>query len=328
MQCRKDRMSRLVSARAAAAACVIAMLAMTAQAADKVRIGKAVGTAWTFTQVDIAIHEGIFAKFGIEAEIAAFQGDAKLQQGLLSNSLDFGLGSGPSMAFAVKGAPIVAVAAFANEPRNIAVVVSWDSPIKSVADLKGKLLAISTTGSLTEWLVKRIATTEGWGTEGIKRVAIGDAVQQTAALRAKQVDAVMGAAENGYALEERHEGRVLVTMEKYAPHFVTHVIFARKQLVQDNPQLVERFLKAFFTATAWIAANKEKDLAIVGTILHESPTVLAKTYDSQEPMMVKDGQFDPQGLALIKDSYVDMGILDKKPSDDEILTRRFLPVKP
>ena len=32
--------------------------------------------------------------------------------------------------------------------------------------------------------------------------------------------------------------------------------------------------------------------------------------------------------ALIKDSFIEMGILDKKPSDDDILTRRFLPVKP
>jgi hypothetical protein len=46
------------------------------------------------------------------------------------------------------------------------------------------------------------------------------------------------------------------------------------------------------------------------------------------PMMELDGQFDPQGLELIKDSFVDLGILDKKPTDDEILTRRFLPVQP
>ena len=126
-----------------------------ARAADKVRVGKAVGTAWTFTPIDVGLAEGIFAKYGLDVEVANFSGDAKLQQGLLSNSLDFGLGSGPAMAFAVKGAPVVAVAAFANEPRNIGVTVAADSPIKTVADLKGKLLAISTTGSLTEWLVKR-----------------------------------------------------------------------------------------------------------------------------------------------------------------------------
>lgn len=313
---------------ALAALFLAAALIAPAQAADKVCVGKAVGTAWTFTPIDVGIKEGIFAKYGLDVESAAFSGDAKLQQGLLANSLDFGLGSGPAMAFAVKGAPITAVAAFANEPRNIAVTVNENSPIKTVADLKGKLLAISTTGSLTEWLVKRISTTEGWGTDGIRRVAIGDAVQQTAALRAGQVDGVMGALENGFQLEERHEGRVLVGMEKFVPHFVTHVVFARKDLIASNPDEVSRFLKGFFASLQWIKANKEASLAIVQPILNESPAVLNKTYDVEMPMMVMDGQFDPEGLTLIKDSFVDLGILDKTPNDDQMLTRQFLPVKP
>jgi ABC-type nitrate/sulfonate/bicarbonate transport system substrate-binding protein len=304
------------------------MLAPGAQAADKVRVGKAVGTAWTFTPIDVGIHEGIFAKYGLDVEIAAFTGDAKLQQGLLSKSLEFGLGSGPAMAFAVKGAPIIAVAAFANEPRNIGVTVGADSPIKTVADLKGKLLAISTTGSLTEWLVKRIGTAEGWGADGIRRVAIGDAVQQTAALRSGQVDALMGAMENGYQLEERHEGRVIVSMDKYVPHFVTHVIFARKDLVADNPHAVNRFLKGFFGALHWIKDHKKESLALVRPVLNESPAVLEKTYDTQMPMMVLDGQFDTEGLELIKDSFVDLGTLPEKPKDEQMLTRQFLPVKP
>jgi ABC-type nitrate/sulfonate/bicarbonate transport system substrate-binding protein len=309
-------------------AAALALAPIAAQAADHVRVGKAVGTAWTFTPIDVGIKEGLFAKYGLDVEIATFSGDAKLQQGLLSNSLEFGLGSGPAMAFAVKGAPILAVAAFANEPRNIAVTVGPDSPIKNVADLKGKLLAISTTGSLTEWLVKRIGTAEGWGADGIRRVAIGDAVQQTAALRSGQVDGVMGALENGFQLEERHEGRVLVGMEKYVPHFVTHVIFARKDLLANNPDEVNRFLKGFFAALNWMKANKTESLAIVQPILNESPAVLEKTYDVEMPMMVLDGQFDPQGLELIKDSFVDLGTLPQKPSDDQMLTRQFLPVKP
>jgi ABC-type nitrate/sulfonate/bicarbonate transport system substrate-binding protein len=299
-----------------------------AHAADKIRVGKAVGTAWTFTPVDVGIKQSIFAKYGIDAEIAAFTGDAKLQQGLLSNSLEFGLGSGPAMAFAVKGAPIVSVASFANEPRNIGVTVGANSPIKSVADLKGKMLAISTTGSLTEWLVKRIGTAEGWGADAIRPVAIGDAVQQTAALRAGQVDGLMGAMENGYQLEERHEARIIVSMDKYVPHFVTHVIFARKDLLASNPEEVKRFLQGFFASLQWIKDHKKESIGIVQPILNESPTVIEKTYDTQMPMMSMDGQFDAQGLELIKQSFVDLGTLPEKPKDEQMLTRQFLPVKP
>jgi len=321
-------MRTLRIASVASLAIAIAALALPTHAADKVRVGKSVGTAWTFTPLDVGAHEGIFAKYGIDIEIATFSGDAKLQQGLLSNSLEFGLGSGPSMAFAVKGAPIVAVASFANEPRNIGVTVGASSAIKSVADLKGKMMAISTTGSLTEWLTKRIGTAEGWGADAIRPVAIGDAVQQTAAMRAGQVDALMGAMENGYQLEERHEGRIIVSMDKYVPHFVTHVIFARKDLVASNPDEVKRFLQGFFGSLHWIKDHKKESLAIVEPVLHESAAVVEKTYDNQMPMMVLDGQFDAQGLELIKQSYVDLGTLPEKPRDEQMLTRQFLPVKP
>src|SRR5450631_2114925 len=108
-----------------------------AVALDKVRAGKAVDVAWTFTMLDIGTEEGIFAKYGIEVEILTFLGDAKLQQAMAADSADFGLGSGPSMAFAVKGAPVIGVAAFAAEPRNIAVVVLPDG-LKTVQELKGK----------------------------------------------------------------------------------------------------------------------------------------------------------------------------------------------
>src|SRR5690348_6323270 len=81
-----------------------AMLSMAgaASAAETVRFGKAVGSTLSFTVVDVGIAEGIFAKHGIEVTITDFGGDAKLQQGFISDSLDLGIGSGPAMAFAVK----------------------------------------------------------------------------------------------------------------------------------------------------------------------------------------------------------------------------------
>jgi ABC-type nitrate/sulfonate/bicarbonate transport system substrate-binding protein len=312
------------------AALLIGLAALTppTHAADKIRVGKAVGTSWTFTPLDVGMHEGIFAKYGVEVEIANFAGDAKLQQALTAESMDLGLGSGPSMAFVVKGAPVIAVAAFADAPRNIGVVVAGDSPIKQVADLKGKLMAISTAGSLTEWLTKRLSAQEGWGPDGMKMVSIGDTAQQASAIKAHQVDAYMGGSETGYRLEEAGDGRVLVTMDPYVPHFVTHVVFARKELVASDPARIANFLKGFFASIAWMKAHKDASNAITSPILHETQSVASKTYDIQMPMLELDGQFDPDGLELIKQSFVDLGMLDKKPSDDQMLTRQFLPVKP
>src|SRR5262249_7658616 len=43
--------------------------ASTAAAADRVRVGKAVPFAWTFTPIDVGIAVGIFAKRGLELEV-------------------------------------------------------------------------------------------------------------------------------------------------------------------------------------------------------------------------------------------------------------------
>jgi ABC-type nitrate/sulfonate/bicarbonate transport system substrate-binding protein len=299
-----------------------------AAAADTVRIGKAQGAAWTFLPADIGVDEGIFARYGITAEIVGLSGDAKVQQALAADSIDFGLGSGPGMAFTVKGSPAIAVAAFAGPPRNISAIVLADSPVKTVADLKGKMIGVSTVGSLTDWLSKQMARQEGWGQNGVRIVPLGAIAASIAALKAHQIDASVLATEVGYQLEERKEGRIVVGMDKYAPHFITHVVFARKAIVSSNPALVERFLKGFFASIAFMKENKPKVVALAERALHQSPDVASHTYDYEIKMLETDGRFDPSAVAVIKRSFVEMGTLPKEPADSALFTTRFVPVKP
>jgi ABC-type nitrate/sulfonate/bicarbonate transport system substrate-binding protein len=306
----------------------LAVIASPAWAVDKVHLGKAQAAAWAFIPADVGIEEGIFAQYGLDLDIIDLAGDAKVQQALAADSIEFGLGSGPGMAFAVKGSPAIGVAAFAGEPRNISAIVLANSPIKTVADLKGKLIAVSTAGSLTDWLTKQMARQEGWGQDGVKTIALGAIDASVAALKAHQVDAIVLATEIGYQLEERQEGRIVIGMDRYAPHFITHVVFAQTRLVQNNPALVERFLKGFFASIAFMRANKDKTSAIAVSVLHQSPAVAAKSYDYGMPMLTTNGVFDPQAVEVLKQSFTEMGTLDHKPRNDELFTTQFVPVKP
>ena len=117
---------------------VMSAFVSTASAADKLRIGKAVPFAWTFTPIDVGIEAGIFARHGLELTVTGFAGDARMQQGLVSDSIDIGFGSGPGMAFMAKGVPAKAVAAMAGAPMNMSLVVLYNSPIKSLDQIKGK----------------------------------------------------------------------------------------------------------------------------------------------------------------------------------------------
>lgn len=309
---------------------VLALLlaaSLPARAADTVRAVKAASVAWTFTVLDVGMDEGIFQKYGIDVDISSAGGDAKVQQALASDSVDFGLGSGPSMAFVAKGAPEIPVAAFASAPRNISILVGADSPIKTVKDLKGKTLAVTTAGSLTEWLAQQLAIQEGFGQNGVKTAALGTFEASFAALEAHQVDAIVAATEAGYRLEEKGSGRILVGMEKYAPDFITHVIYARKALVQDKPDVVKRFLQGFFATIHFMKTNKAKTVEIGSKVLNMSPAAMGKTYDEEISMFLDDGRFEPKAVEVIKDSWIAMGTLPSKPKDDQVFTTQFVPVK-
>src|SRR5258708_32099982 len=93
-----------------------AAFASAAPAADSIRVGKAVPFAWTFTPIDVGIEAGIFAKQGLELTVTGFAGDAREQQALVSDSIDFGLGSGAGMGLLAKGVPAQAVARLARAP--------------------------------------------------------------------------------------------------------------------------------------------------------------------------------------------------------------------
>jgi len=299
-----------------------------ARAADKVHAGNPSDIAWAFVPLEVGIAQGIFAKEDLDVDVTSFGGDQKMQQGLAAGSIDFGLGGGPAMAFVVRGAPVMTVAALFGAPKNISIVVPHDSPIKSVADLKGKLISSSPVGSLTAWLLQRVSLSQGWGVDGIRIAALGGFEPGVAAMRTHEIDGMMSSVEGGLTLEEKKIGRNLTDMEKYAPEFITHVVFARRDLIAKNPDLVKRFLNGLFATIAYMKAHKAETLKVTVDEMHESPAVAEKTYDSEIGSFIPDGTFDPKALAVLKQSFLDMGMLQSEPATDQMLTTQFLPVKP
>ena len=244
----------------------VAVLALAlvspASAAEKLRVGKAVPFAWTFTPLDVGIQMGIFAKHGLDIEASAFGGDARLQQALTADSLDIGVGSGPGMAFMAKGVPAKAVGAMYGVPRNMAVMADFNKPIRSVDDLRGKKLGVTTVGSLTDWIGKRINVQKGWTSNGITTVPIGGMQPARAAVKTGQLDGYIGALESGYELEENKEWRVITSAAPFVDHFITHVFFARDELIAKRPEAVRAFLKGWMDTIAFMKANKDKTVEI------------------------------------------------------------------
>ncbi len=319
-------MKRLLT-RTLFAATALSIAAAPAFALDKVRAAKAVGSQWVFTVLDVGVEQGIFAKYGIDVEISTMTGEARMQQALTAGSLDIGLAGSSGAALSAKGAPVLAIAVFLNQPANFAVVVLNNSPIKNVADLKGKSLSGATTGGLPEWLVKHLAVTQGWGPEGIRSISVGSPDASVSAMRTHQVDGMMTGNTVGFTLEQQKVAHIVVHIGDYAKDYHSALVFARKDFIAQTPDVAERYLKGMFATIAFMRANKEKSVEIASKAMKLDPSILDRVYDIEVGAFSTDGHFDPKAVDLVKQSFIDMGSLPAKPSDDQILTTKFVPVK-
>jgi ABC-type nitrate/sulfonate/bicarbonate transport system substrate-binding protein len=313
--------TRILLPSIAALAC--ALVLAPAHAAEKLRVGKAVPEAFSFVPVDIGIKQGIFANNGLDIESIAFAGDARMQQAAAADSIDILLGSGPAMAFIVKGAPIKGVAAMAGPPLLLAIVVRKDGP-KTVADLKGKKISVSTAGSLTYWLVSETARRQGWGPGGIDIKPMGAMPGQIAALKRGDIDGAIMDIGNAFDLEKRGEGRILVRFTDIKD-FHIHVIFATDKVIAGKPQAVRGFLKGWFETIAFMRKNKAATVAIAKEVMNKDEEITSRTYDELMPMFSDTGKFDPKALAVLSKSYVELKTLPSEPDMSKLYTEAFLP---
>jgi len=302
-------------------------LAHPALALDKVTVGRAVDTSFIFNLLEVGISADMWKQEGIDAQIVSFNGDARMQQGFAAGEVDFGLGSGPSLAFKTKGAAATGIADLADQPDNMAIIVAPGGNIKSIADLKGKNVGVTTAGSLTDWLVRELSRQQGWGPDGIHPIAMGAMRARLAALKTGEIAGTVNTTEDGYGLEEHGQGKVLLTFGGIVPHFHTHVIFVRNELIEKNPDLIRRFLRGWFKTVAYAKSHRDETVKVISKSMELSQAVLAHTYDKEMEVLSDDGVFKKEALDVLRRSFVELGILEKEPPADALYDGRFVPVK-
>jgi NitT/TauT family transport system substrate-binding protein len=308
-----------------AAALLGLVFAGAANAQTTLRLGKAQANQFAFVPADVGVDTGIFKKHGIDVEISSFAGDAKEMQALAAGSLDIALGGGPAIATIVKGVPMKAVAAEANAPNTILLVVLKDGPIQSVDDLKGRTVSVSTAGSLTYWLTQQLSRAQGWGDNGIKIAPLGSAETQIAALKTHQIDGVTTDSVTVYKFVETGAGRILVKFGDRVKDFHVHVIYASDSLISGNPEALKTFLAGWFETIAYMRDHRQETIDIAVKHTGVSPAVAAESYDDTMPILSTDGHFSAKALDVLATSFVETQALPSKPDMSKLLTEAFLP---
>jgi NitT/TauT family transport system substrate-binding protein len=301
--------------------------ASSASALEKVRLGKAVPNSFAFGATEVGIEAKVFAAEGIEVEVTSFRGDAQLQQALAAGGVDVGLGSGPGLGFRAKGAPAIGVAAMYGPPANLALVLPFNSPIRTIADLKGKRIGVTTAGSLTDWLVRELSRQQGWGSDGMQILALGQMQARLAAIQRGELDGMVIEAATGYELEEAGKAKNFLLFGDIAKDFYTHVIFATDDLIEKRPDLLRRFLRGWFKTIAFMRANKDFAVASEAKTIEVKPSIAAKIYDAQISGFSPDGTWNPAAIDVIRHSLKELGILSVVPEAKAIYNDQFVPVR-
>jgi len=299
---------------------------LRAAAPDKIRVGNPSVQSFSFLPLQLGVAHGFFAKYGVEPAEVSLNGSAKLHQAMAAGSLDLALGSGTDLIFLVKGAPEIAVASMAGPPLLLSVVVPFDSPFATADDLKGKRIGISTVNSLTQWLVRELARQKGWGADSMTYVTVGaELPNQVAALVTRQIDALVSSTALGLELAEEKRGRLLLPASDIVSEFMIHTIYASAQMAEKNPDAIARFLKGWFETIAFMRSNRDETVQASRKRTKFSTAVEEKQYDLVMPMFSSTGRFDPNALATIQRSFVDLKLIDKEPDLAKYCTERFLP---
>ena len=121
----------------------------------------------TNTPIWVAEDQGLFDKYGLDVKVILARGATPVQA-LVSGSVEFGGFSGSSTVAAnLGGSDLVFIAA---KP-NFTVISVWakkDSPVRTLADLRGKTLGVSRAGSATHTIARIALRTVGINDQDVK----------------------------------------------------------------------------------------------------------------------------------------------------------------
>lgn len=177
---------------------------------------------------------------------------------LNSNAIDFGSTAGLAAVLGrANGNPIRTVYVF-SRPEWTALVVRKNSPIKTLAELKGKKIA-ATRGTDPYLFTLRALATVGLTSDDVELVNLQHPDGRTA-LDNGQVDAWAGLDPHMAAAQLDNGDRLLYRNVAFNTYGFLNV---REDFAEHYPQTVERVLKVYERAREWIIAHPEDTARIV-----------------------------------------------------------------
>lgn len=218
------------------------------------------------------------AEQGVEVKWTEFPGGPQLLEGLNVGSVDFGVtGETPPVFAQAAGADLLYVAHEPPAPTGEAILVPKDSPIKSVAELKGKKVALN-KGSNVHYLLVRALEDAGLEYGDITPVYLPPA-DARAAFERGSVDAwgiwdpFQSAAEKQLQARTLRDGSGLVDNHQF--------YLATRTYAEKNPQVVGVLVEEIRGVGEWVKGNLDEATSQVAPLIGLSPEIIRQAVERQ-----------------------------------------------
>lgn len=192
---------------------------------------------------------------GYSVEWIEFPAGPQLLEGLNVGAIDFGTtGEAPPIFAQAAGAPLVYVGYEPPAPQAEAILVPKDSPLQTVADLKGKNVALN-KGSNVHYLLVKALEQAGLQYSDVT-VSFLPPADARAAFEKGAVDAwviwepFLAAAEDATGARQLADGTGIVNNHEF--------YLASRTLADNDPEIVATIIEALAEVDTWVNANIEE----------------------------------------------------------------------
>jgi len=243
---------------------------------------------WDTSVSELGQRAGIFKRHGLALELLYTQGSAETLQAVLSGSVDIGVGAGIMGALGAfsKNAPVRIIGAETTGAADLFWYVKADSPIKTLKDTDGKMIAFSGKGSSTDGIVT--AYMKQYALKAIPTATGGPAPTLTQVMSG-QIDVGWSAPPFGLDLIDQNKIRVIATGNDASVFKgqTVRLLIANLQVLQARRDALTRYMQAYRETVDWEYSDPAA-LKLYAEWLNIAPAIAQRSRDGFFPKQALD----------------------------------------
>ncbi len=205
------------------------------------------------------------------------------------------------------------------------IMVAKNSPARSLADLKGKTMAIPSLFSNQNFVIHKLMEDFGMKNGDINFVVLPPADMPTS-LASGAIDGYFVGEPFCAKAELDGYGRVLYYAKDIWPNFISCALVVHEDLIKQQPDIVKDLVRGIAQSGAWAETHRAEAAKLVAPYYRQDEKVLNYVLTSQ-PRRVSYVQLTPteQDFQQLENTGLKLGLLTKHIPVSDYIDRDFIP---